>query len=140
VLEIVGLGKACELASLELETRTAHMTEMRDRLWSSLTSSIDGLIRNGDPDNCLPNTLSVALPDVISHTLLEVIGDEVAASAGSACHTGDVSISPVLSAMGVPHDQALGTVRFSVGRSTTSDEIDRAVHAVVAAVGRPDAT
>jgi cysteine desulfurase len=73
---------------------------------------------------------------VEANTLLTEIGNEIAASAGAACHAGEVNISAVLKAMNVPAQWAMGTVRFSVGRATTAQEIDRAVQIVVAAVTR----
>jgi cysteine desulfurase NifS/selenium donor protein len=136
VMEIVGLGKACELAGERLEATTSHCSEMRDRLWTGLTSRLGELRRNGDPDGGLPNTLSVCFRGIDASALLAEIGDRVAASAGAACHAEGVDLSTVLKAMGVPVDYAMGTVRFSVGRRTTADEIDAAVGIVADAVER----
>jgi len=136
VMEIVGLGKACELAGERLEATISHGKEMRDRLWSGLTSRLGDLRRNGDPDGGLPNTLSVCFRGVDASALLAEIGDRVAASAGAACHAEGVDLSTVLKAMDVPMDYAMGTVRFSVGRTTTADEIDSAVEIVADAVER----
>ena len=91
-------------------------------------------MRHGDPDQCLPNTLSVALPGVVAGDLLAALGDEVAASAGAACHAEGVTISTVLQAMGVPRDLAVGTVRLSLGRPSTEDEVDTAAARLVDAV------
>ncbi len=82
----------------------------------------------------MPNTLSVSFRAVEANTLLSEIGGEVAASAGAACHADEVKISAVLEAMAIPVEWAMGTVRFSVGRSTTTEEIDRAAQTVVEAV------
>ncbi|NIM98336.1 MAG: selenide, water dikinase SelD [candidate division Zixibacteria bacterium] len=135
VLEIVGLGKAAEIAGRDPETKAAHMRKMRDRLWDGLRESIPGLILNGHPEKRLPNTLSVAFPGIDANTLLSEL-DEVAASPGAACHFDATEPSPVLVAMKVPRDAALGTIRFSTGRHTTEEETDRAVEAITRAVGR----
>ncbi|MBE9509038.1 MAG: selenide, water dikinase SelD, partial [Chloroflexi bacterium] len=147
VLEIVGLGQAAEIAGRDvsteldkvLERNAAHVRAMRDRLWDGLTRELDtpGLLRlNGHPDERLPNTLSVSFRSVEANTLLAEIGEQVAASAGAACHADQVDVSTVLQAMQVPLEYAMGTVRFSVGKMTTAEEIDRAVEVVAAAVRR----
>ncbi len=136
VLEIVGLGRACEIAARDLVSNSAHCRAMRDRLWQGLSRELDGLRWNGDPDDGLPNTLSVAFGGVEADTLLAEIGDRVAASAGAACHAEGVDLSTVLKAMKVPLEYAMGTVRFSVGRTTTAREIDAAVDIVADAVRR----
>jgi len=139
VLEIVGLGQAAEIAGRDLERNVAHMRAMRDRLWAGLTHELDtpGLLRlNGHPDERLPNTLSVSFRSIEANTLLSEIGEQVAASAGAACHADQVDVSTVLQAMQVPLEYAMGTVRFSVGKMTTAEEIDRAIEVVVAAVRR----
>ncbi|MBZ5496737.1 MAG: selenide, water dikinase SelD [Acidobacteriia bacterium] len=136
VLGIVGLGKACELCAERLDGTMAHCRAMRDRLWHGLEQGLDSLRRNGDPDEGLPNTLSVSFRGIDAATLLAEIGDRVAASAGAACHAQGVTVSSVLEAMKIPLEYAMGTVRFSVGRSTTAEEIDAAVGIVVAAARR----
>jgi len=129
VLEIVGLGKACEIAKRDLESNMAHFKEMRDRLHNGLKSALPqrSFILNGHPELRLPNTLSLAFHKVKANRLLAEINDRVAASAGAACHTDSITLSYVLRALGVPIDYAMGTVRFSVGRNTTAAEIDQAV-------------
>jgi len=139
VLEIVGLGQAAEIAGRDLERNVAHMRAMRDRLWAGLTRELDtpGLLRmNGHPDERLPNTLSASFRSVEANTLLSEIGEQVAASAGAACHADQVDVSTVLQAMQVPLEYAMGTVRFSIGKMTTAEEIDRAVEVVSVAVRR----
>jgi cysteine desulfurase len=130
---IVGLGEACEIARRDLERNAAHMKAMRDRLHGGLDGALEGIRLNGHPEKRLPNTLSLGFPGLEAPLLLEAMKG-VAASAGSACHAGAVDVSPVLLAMKVPPDCAAGTVRFSTGRSTTADEIDRAVEEIVTAV------
>ena len=139
VLEIVGLGQAAEIAGRDLSRNAAHTRAMRERLWAGLTGELDtpGLLRlNGHPDERLPNTLSVSFRAIEANTLLSEIGEQVAASAGAACHADQVDVSTVLQAMQVPLEYAMGTVRFSVGTMTTAGEIDRAVEVVSGAVRR----
>jgi selenium donor protein len=136
VLEIVGIGAAAEAAARDLEKNAAHMRAMRDRLHEGLAAAAPDMHLNGHPEQRLPNTFSVSFPLVEANTLLDEIGDEVAASAGAACHTDSIDISAVLTAMGVEQDVAMGTVRFSTGRTTTAAEIDRAVGIVARSVRR----
>jgi cysteine desulfurase len=133
VLEIVGLGKACEIAERELEKNSIHIREMRDRLHRGLEEKLGNLRLNGHPEERLPNTLSVGFPNIEANTLLDEI-EGVAASAGAACHTDSIDISSVLTAMKVPIEYAMGTIRFSTGRLTTESDIDRAVEIISAAV------
>ena len=129
VLEIVGLGKACEIAQRDLDENISHFRQMRDRLHNGLKTALPdaSFLLNGHPDLRLPNTLSLAFYLIEANTLLAEIGDQVAASAGAACHSDEIDLSQVLVAMDVPIDYAMGTVRFSVGRGTTEEEIDQAV-------------
>jgi cysteine desulfurase NifS/selenium donor protein len=138
VLEVVGLGKACEIAGRDLERNMRHYQEMRDRLHQGLAESLPekSFLLNGHAEQRLPNTLSLAFHRVEANTLLSEIGDRVAASAGAACHSDQIDLSHVLTAMQVPIDYAMGTVRFSTGRGTTAEEIDRAVEIVGKAVER----
>ena len=136
VLEIVGLGKACEMAERNLDHAGQHLKAMRDRLHEGLTDQLADVRVNGHPDNCLPNTLNLSFKGLEANRILEAIGLEVAASAGAACHADTVTLSHVLEAMRVPVEWAKGTVRFSTGRMTSAEEIDRAVDVVVEAVKR----
>jgi len=138
MLEIVGLGQACQLAGRDLESNMAHFQAMRDRIHEGLLCELgDGRVKlNGHPEKRLPNTLSVSFRGVEANRLLSEIDGQVAASAGAACHADEVDISAVLRAMEVPVTWAMGTVRFSVGRGTTAEEADRAVEIVAKAVRR----
>jgi selenium donor protein len=136
VLEIVGPGRACELAGERLDQTGTHCRTVRDRLWHGLSDAIEDVRRNGDPEQMLPNTLSVSFRGIDATTLLAEIGDRVAASAGAACHAEGVDVSTVLEAMQVPLVYAMGTVRFSVGRATNVGQIDTAIDIVSRAVGR----
>jgi cysteine desulfurase len=135
VLEIVGLGAACEIAARDLEKNRAYMATMRDRLETGIVDALDEVRVNGHSDQRLPNTLSLSFRGVEANALLSEI-PEIAASPGAACHSGEVQVSRVLEAMGVSPEYALGTVRFSTGRGTTVAEIDRAVELVIEAVKR----
>jgi cysteine desulfurase len=136
VLEIVGLGQACEVASRDLRRNMAHFQAMRDRLHEGLLAELGpGAVRlNGHPDLRLPNTLSLSFRGIEANTLLSAIGEHVAASAGAACHAGGVDVSAVLAAMDVPQEWAMGAVRFSTGRYTTTEEVDRAIAVTAGAV------
>jgi cysteine desulfurase NifS/selenium donor protein len=129
VLEIVGLGKACDIARRDLDANSAHFKKMRDLLHKGLQETLpdDSFRLNGHPKLRLPNTLSLAFHMVEANTLLAEINDQIAASAGAACHSDKIDLSHVLEAMDVPVDYAMGTVRFSTGRDTTAAEIDQAV-------------
>ena len=139
VLEIVGLGKACEIAQRDLEKHMARMKFLRDRLHEGLLGRIPNIRLNGDLQHRLPNTLSISFKGQEANRILEDIGLEVAASAGAACHADSVEISHVLEAMGIPLEWAQGTLRFSVGRMTTEAEIDETIRVVAEAVNpNPD--
>jgi cysteine desulfurase len=134
VLEIVGLGKACEIAARDLQRNMAHMHQLRDRMHVGLSAKLTDQRLNGHSVKRLPNTLNLSFKGVEANRILEEIGLEVAASAGAACHSDTVEISHVLEAMGVPLEWAKGTLRFSVGRMTTAEEIDKAIEIVTRAV------
>jgi cysteine desulfurase len=138
VLEIVGLGKACEIAARDLNANISHYQEMSSRLFAALREDFDAAVlrRNGHPDHCLPNTLNLSFRGVEANTLLAEISDEVAASAGAACHAESVDVSTVLEAMHLPLEWAMGTLRFSFGRGTTAAEIDQAAEIINTAVQR----
>ncbi len=134
ILEIVGFGKACEVAARNLEQNRRHMQAMRDRLHVTIASGLTEVRLNGHPEKRLPNTLSLSFRELEANRILEAIGLEVAASAGAACHSDSVEISHVLKAMAVPVEWAKGTLRLTTGRMTTVSEIDRAADVIVQAV------
>jgi cysteine desulfurase len=130
---VVGLGAAAEVASNSLPAATANLRQLRDRLWQRLHEGLgERVVLNGHPEHRLPNTLNASFLGHIGADLLAKV-PEVAASTGSACHEGHITLSPVLKAMGVARDVAKGAVRLSVGRLTTEDEIDRAAEAFIRA-------
>jgi cysteine desulfurase len=124
VAGIVGLGVACDLARTQLATETERLAGLRDSLWELLKAAVPGLIRH-TPKVSLPNTLTVSFPDVIGREVL-AHAPGLAASTGSACHSGQDSPSAILLAMGVTPAVALGAVRLSVGRATTAVDISTA--------------
>ena len=136
VLEIVGLGKACEIAGRDFVKNRDHMQAMRDRLYEGLKQRCEQIRLNGHPHKRLPNTLSLSFQDQTADQILAIIGLEVAASAGAACHSDTVEISHVLKAMNVPLDWAKGTLRLTTGRHTTAGDIDRAVQVISDTVHR----
>ena len=136
VLEIVGLGKACEIAGRDLVKNRDHMQSMRDRLYKGLKLKCERISLNGHPHKRLPNTLSLSFHGREADQILVNIGPEIAASAGAACHSDTVEISHVLKAMNVPLDGAKGTLRLTTGRHTTASDIDRAVQVISDAVQR----
>ncbi len=134
VFGIVGLGKACEIVARDLKKSMEHMKMLRDRLHDGLFCELGRIKPNGHPDKRLPNTLSLSFKGLEANRILEEIGLKVAASAGAACHSDTVEISHVLQAMNIPLDWAKGTLRFSVGRMTTVEQIDKAIQVIVHAV------
>lgn len=130
VLEIVGLGKACEIAGRDFDKNAANMKGMRDRLYDKLKKKISNIKLNCNFENCLPNTLSISLKNIDANLLLGKINNRLAVSSGAACHSGKSEVSDVLKALNVPTEWAKGTIRFSTGKMTTADEIDDAVDIV----------
>jgi cysteine desulfurase NifS/selenium donor protein len=137
VLEIVGLGKACEIAHREIDKNIGHLTKMRDLLHSQLLEQLPDIKLNGHPQLRLPNTLSLSFYRLEANILLnEMELKGIAASAGAACHTDSINVSPVLTAIKLDNDFAMGTIRFSVGRYTTVEEISKASGIIIDIVNR----
>ena len=125
VAAIVGLGVACRRAKQDLETEAQRVRQLRDRLWELLAANVPGIQLNGCAEPRLPNTLNVRFPDAVGSRLLAAI-PEVAASTGSACHEGQEQASAVILAMGIPRAEAVGSVRLTLGRDTTREEVEKA--------------
>jgi len=116
-----GLAAACRLAT-DLAW-TERVRALRDQLWSSLHTRLGNrVVLNGHPERRLPNTLNVSFVGRAGGDILAAL-EGVAASTGSACHSGRVELSPVLRAMGITEHVGMGAVRFSLGRATTANEI-----------------
>jgi cysteine desulfurase len=121
----VGLGKACALAR-DLAPMD-RVRDLRDHFWKKLQEQFGNLVSlNGHLTQRLPNTLNVSFVGRIGAEILERL-DGVAASTGSACHSGRIELSPVLEAMGVTPEVGMGAIRFSLGRATTRDDLDATV-------------
>jgi cysteine desulfurase len=133
VLEIVGLGEACEIANKHLEENAIHYREMRDLLYQKLNDALADIKLNGHPEKRLPNTLNLSFPNIEANALIAQMNG-VAASAGAACHSSGISVSQVLKAMVVPMKYAMGTIRFSTGRYNTEEEMERAANEVVSVI------
>jgi cysteine desulfurase len=135
VIEIAGVGEACALIGQNLENYGRHMKAMRDRLEAGIKEKLSDVRINGHLEKRLPNTASVSFRGLEANALLSGLTG-VAASAGAACHSGEIKVSTVLEAMSVPAEYAMGTVRFSAGRTTTAAEIDSALTQIVEAAGK----
>lgn len=127
----VALGRASSYADEVLPERRDHMYELREQLWGHLRDGLDCVVRHGQPEKTLPNTLHVRFEGLRGDHVLDG-AEVVAASTGSACHEGGELQPPsVLTKVGIDPEAALGAVRLSVGEMTTEDEIDRAGEALV---------
>jgi cysteine desulfurase len=133
VIEIAGLGMACEEAKRDLAVNMGRMKQSRDRLQEGLLGAVEDARVNGHPEERLPNTLSVSFKGVDAGALLQAM-EGLAASAGAACHGNSVELSRTLRAMAVPVEWARGTIRLSTGKYTTQGEIDRAIEIITHAV------
>ncbi|WP_160725786.1 cysteine desulfurase family protein [Bacillus sp. USDA818B3_A] len=121
----VGLGKACELA--KQEEGNPGLKELTNYFWNQLKAEFgEQVVLNGHPEQRLPNTLNVSFVRKIGQDILSAI-PSLAASTGSACHAGSIELSPVLKEMAVPEEVGMGAIRFSLGRYTTKDEVDRTI-------------
>ena len=122
---IVGLGKACELAAANLEEENSKVKYLRDKLERSLLQKCPDSRLNGDPENRLPNTSNISFEYIEGEAILLMLDRYgICASSGSACTSGSLEPSHVLRAMGVPFTAAHGSIRFSLSRYNTEDEVD----------------
>src|SRR5262249_28726892 len=129
---IVALGAACNIASCLLDEEETRLAGLSVILLSRLQRDVRGLKLVGHPRARLPNTLNVLFPGVSSRRLLESC-PRVQASTGSACHADSEDPSAILTALGIPRDQALGAVRLSLGRSTTAQDVEAAASSLAEA-------
>jgi cysteine desulfurase len=136
----MALGAAAELAATALAQGEPHrLAVLRDRLVTKLAEALPGRVHlHGHPNRRLPNTANLRIDGIAGHAILAA-APEIAASTGSACHSGTHEPSPVLQAMGIDHDNALGAIRLSLGRWTHEHNIDTAVQALTraASAARP---
>ena len=137
VAGIVGLGEACELLRVESGQHNKQIRLLRDSLWEGLQKELDGVHLNGHPENRLINTLNVSFEGVEGEALLLNLDLKgIACSSGSACASGSLEPSHVLTAMGMPPELAQAAVRFSLGRDNTADQIERVIEIVARVVCR----
>jgi cysteine desulfurase len=122
--QIVGFGKAVEIALAEQETENQCLTELRERLWKQL-STLEGIYINGHPQKRLAGNLNISLEGVDGAALSLALQPMVAVSSGSACSSNNVAPSYVLIALGHPEKLAYASVRFGIGRFNTVEEIDK---------------
>jgi cysteine desulfurase len=132
---IVGFGEACRIAGLELPAEQSRLAGLRDHLWEGLSSQLDGLVLNGHPSERLAGNLNVSFEGVDGEALMTGLSG-IAVSSGSACTSADPEPSHVLRAMGRSDNLTRASLRFGLGRSTTADQIERAIAIVVETVRR----
>ncbi|MEI6971052.1 MAG: cysteine desulfurase NifS [bacterium] len=134
---IVGLGKACELAAWNIKAEMERVAAMRDKLEHGLLTSCPDTMINGDPARRLPNTTNISFQYIEGEAILYHLSDiGIAASSGSACTSGSLEPSHVIRAMGVPFTAAHGSIRFSLSRYNTMEEIDYVIEHMPAIVKR----
>ena len=128
VAGIVGLGRACELLSGELQSTSKQMEVLRDRLQEGVLATVPDAGINGSTAHRLPNSLNMAFNDLDGERMMFALDQEgIAVSTGSACTAGSLDPSHVLLAMGQSHEHASSAIRFSLGRDNTEEEIDRVI-------------
>ncbi|MEE2731154.1 MAG: IscS subfamily cysteine desulfurase [Pseudomonadota bacterium] len=132
--QIVGMGEAFRLAGQMMAAEVPRIAAQRQRLWSGL-AGLDGVRLNGDPQQRVCGILNVAFAGVDGETLLLAL-DDLAVSSGSACNSATVAPSYVVKSLGLEDDLALASVRFSLGRFTTEEDIDFAIQRVTETVSR----
>jgi cysteine desulfurase len=132
VAAIVGLGMACEIVGRDMDSVARRVTGLRDELWARLEAAVPGIQLNGHRSLRLPNTLNVRFPRASGNAIL-LDTPEIAASTGSACHAAGETASAVVLAMGIDANEALGSIRLTLGRGTTAAEVVVAAEALVRA-------
>jgi cysteine desulfurase len=131
VASIIAFGKAAELAQNNLLSAADRIAKLRDRFEQTLLSSVEGVRRNGAADPRLPNTSNLTFSGIDAETALLLFDKEgLCCSAGSACSSGSINPSHVLTAMGVSRDEARASLRFSLGRTTSEAEVARALEII----------
>jgi cysteine desulfurase len=131
VASIIAFGKAAELAQAHLLMAAERIGKLRDHFEQTLLSTVAGVRRNGTDEPRLPNTSNLTFAGIEAETALLLFDKEgLCCSAGSACSSGSINPSHVLTAMGVSRDEARASLRFSLGRTTTDTEIDRALEII----------
>ena len=134
---IVGLGKACELAAENLEAENSRVKYLRDKLENALLEKCPDSMLNGDKENRLPNTSNISFEYIEGEAILLMLDKYgICASSGSACASGSLEPSHVLRAMGVPFTAAHGSIRFSLSRYNTEEEVDYTIEKMPPIINR----
>ncbi len=134
---IIGLGKACELAMKNFDEENSRVKYLRDKLEKAILKKCPDCMVNGDTDNRLPNTSNISFEFIEGEAILLMLDKlGICASSGSACTSGSLEPSHVLRAMGVPFTAAHGSIRFSLSRYNTEDEINYAIEKIPPIVTR----
>jgi cysteine desulfurase len=134
---IVGFGKAAEIALAEMEEESARITALRDRLIEGLLTHIDDARLNGHPTQRLPNNVNVSVKYIEGESmLLNLDMESIGASTGSACSSGTLEPSHVLLALGLSHEEAHGSLRFSLGIESTDEDVDRVLEVLPSIVSK----
>ncbi|MBT3311422.1 MAG: cysteine desulfurase NifS [Desulfobacterales bacterium] len=137
VASIVGIGRACELSAKFLEEENTRVAKLRDKLETEMINIVPKAIVNGDTENRLPGTTSISFEYVEGEAILLMLNElGICASSGSACTSGSLEPSHVLRAMGVPYTAAHGSIRFSLSRYNTEEEIDYIIDKVPPVISR----
>ncbi len=131
---IVGFGKAAEIARLEMNADAERLSKLRDRLEHELTSRLEECYINGNVDHRMPHVTNISFKHVEGEGLMMTFNQNIAVSSGSACTSASLEPSYVLVALGLGDDLAHSSIRFSLGRFTTDEEVDFAVEKLVAGV------
>ncbi len=131
---IAGFAKACQLTMSDLKLRVSHTLHLREILFLKLLNGIPDIVLNGHKTNRLPNTLNICIPGISADDLVNVLNEQVAISSGSACHSGKQTASRVLKSMGLSDQEALSSIRLSIGKDNTEDEVQKAAEIIVSAV------
>jgi cysteine desulfurase len=133
----VALGKACEMAMDHIDEENIRVKKLRDKLETELIARVPKCFVNGDTDNRLPNTTSISFEFIEGEAILLMLNEfGICASSGSACTSGSLEPSHVLRAMGVPFTAAHGTIRFSLCRYNTEEEVDYIIEKVPGVIKR----
>jgi len=137
VAGIVALGKATELAERTMEQENTKVKKLRDKLENAILKTCKGATLNGDKNNRLPNTCNISFEYIEGEAILLLLDQfGICASSGSACTSGSLEPSHVLRAMGVPFTAAHGSIRFSLSRYNTEEEVDFVIEKMPAIVNR----
>lgn len=133
IIGIAGIGKASEITLRDISERESHLRKLRDKLYFLLKNNID-IRLNGHSDKRLPNTLNISIKEVNANDLVERLKNDVAISSGAACHSGICRPSSVLKAMGLSDEEALSSIRLSIGKDNTPEEIEVAADKIISVI------